>query len=637
MTVYCDRLSVRTVGHLARARLRGQYRSGTKLYLLDRPGRGVALRVLSVVASALGFDVREAAFFAGHLRASSGVTVYLEAAHRAFRLAEAGADSVLRDSALLAGTNARWGRDTVKLRATKHLWASATAVWVRVLVAEALAGANTGPAALLISWPAALPRELVRALDTPLAVRTVGVTRPPWKFGRFSPVLLASRRAMRRLGGRLSGAGARAIPADPALLVLQEDNVSLDRSFRTQPHWMPAGPEFRTVILRTSKHFEVALTAEEASRARLQLIELADVPAIEVTSPLLDRLRGEFARLAVCAVVARHAESIAAAETARLMLAADDLVRTSIAYGAAAFLTCENYMLHADAMQLVAEELGVRTLSYQYSNLPAASLPMITTADELVTFSPLFHDRFTWPGYRPPAFTDAGYVYDSNFTMVAERARARRARLEAAGARFVIGFFDESVQDDKYGLVHRDEYEAELLLLLDLVQRDPSVGLVVKTQFRHNMKRASPRLQQAIAAAIETGRVELPSHGRHRNVVLPAEVAASADITIGHFFGATASLESALAGCRSLMVNTCGHWSRADHLYKSVDVLYMTLEDACDAIARLRAGDPACRALGDWSSILPHFDPYRDGDSAARLYAALRAAVLPPSRMRNSA
>ena len=43
----------------------------------------------------------------------------------------------------------------------------------------------------------------------------------------------------------------------PSLLALQEDDLSMDRSFRTQPHWLFAdnGPvPFRTIVINTGKH-----------------------------------------------------------------------------------------------------------------------------------------------------------------------------------------------------------------------------------------------------------------------------------------------------------------------------------------------------------------------------------------------
>jgi hypothetical protein len=278
-------------------------------------------------------------------------------------------------------------------------------------------------------------------------------------------------------------------------------------------------------------------------------------------------------------------------------------------------------------MQLVAAPLGVKTLSYQYSNIPYQTLGLATTADAMVTFAPLYHRRWTWPGVPSPTPVDAGYLYDASFALVRSRAGERRARLRAAGATFVIGVFDESVQEDRYGLVSLDEYESQVETLADRLASDASLGLVLKTQFRRHLDAPSDRLRRALDRLKATGRAELPAHGHHRNTVFPAEVALSSDITIGFAIGGTASLESALAGGRSLIVNSYGLVTENDALYARADILYPTLPAALDAIDVFRLGGPERARLGDWRDILPEFDPFRDGDAAGRLRALVTQAV----------
>jgi hypothetical protein len=181
------------------------------------------------------------------------------------------------------------------------------------------------------------------------------------------------------------------------------------------------------------------------------------------------------------------------------------------------------------------------------------------------------------------------------------------------------------VQRDKYGLVNADDYATELMVLFDLVHRDESVGLVLKTQFHQNLRAASPRLAGPLERVLSTGRVELPSNGRHRNSVLPAEVAKSSDITLGHAFGGTASLESALAGCRSVLINSCGLQTKADPLYARVDIIATSVAEACRATGEYRRGERP--AFGDWSPILREFDPYQDGQSARRFRSVLEEAL----------
>jgi hypothetical protein len=148
---------------------------------------------------------------------------------------------------------------------------------------------------------------------------------------------------------------------------------------------------------------------------------------------------------------------------------------------------------------------------------------------------------------------------------------------------------------------------------------------VFKTQFRHNLQGAPPRLAEALDRALTTGRVEMPSKGRHRNIVLPAEVARSSDITIGHAFGGTASLESALAGSRGVMIDRSGLDTNRDPLYAGLDIICPSMAAACEAIEAFRRGERP--RLGDWAPILGEFDPFRDGHSAGRLRAVLEEAV----------
>ena len=629
MTIYCDRLTLRIVLVIAGKRLTRRLPSGTRVAVLDGPARGAAGALGTTVLSMLGIAVAEADFFAGHLTVATGEAVGPITFRESFRLADLAAKLVCGRSRLLRDMNDRWPRNTVQLHIGKQLWPLTMGFLFRVFTADALARRDGGAAALFITWPSALPRQLMPELRVEIPVRAVGTKRPAWKAGRFAIVPWRLRQWLRGLAARRRNPQLGS-PPGPALLVLQEDNLSLDRSFRGQPHWLDtSAPPFRTLVLRTGRFFDADLSAAEREAARLEILELDDLAAAEADVPVASELRHWAGRLTRHGLfVLDGAEASAAAAAARLAISAAELAKLSTARSVTAFLTCENYMLHADAMHLVASALGIATLSYQYSNMPNPSLPMVTTADRMVVFSPKYHPTFTWPGYPPPAFVDGGYVYDSSFPLVRSRAAERRARLHAAGATFIAGLFDESVQRDKYGWISPDDYEADLLFLLERVQSDPTFGLVIKTQFHHNMKSLSPKLQAALAAGIASGRVELPSRGRHRNAVLPCEVGASADIVIGHSFAGTASLEAALIGCRSIMVNSTPVSGANNSPYSRADLLFPSLEKAFEAIDALRAGDPARQKLGDWSPILPEFDPFRDEKSADRLRAVIHATVM---------
>jgi hypothetical protein len=620
-------LTIRAALLIARDRLSGKLPPRACVGLLDGPPMGVPAIAAAYALRRLGLRLEVVSFFAGHLRTATGEAVRPAARKAAFRMAFEAATTLLDGSRVLSDVNARWQRDTVRLYLARRLWPAAERLLLRAMVVQALGASGGGPLTLVIPRPVELPPGVVRALVQNVTLQFAGLQRSGWRTGRLAPTLRWARQLLR---GRRSQPPE--IPADglPAVLLLQEDDVSLDRSYRTQPHWLSPGdtPPFRTVILRLGPAaIDAPLDALE--RHRIDVVSPDEpVSSSERDLPICGRLRRDSRRLRRVAIFHPDpAVACAAGEVATLTATAEGLAALAVRRRVRAFLTCENYMLHADAMQLIGAPLGIKTLSYQYTSLPYPSLALMTTAGAMITFAPLYHPRWTWPGLTPPRFVDAGYVHDSSFALLRDRAAERCARLRAAGASFVIGVFDESVQRDKYGLVSLSEYEAHLELLLARVVDDRSLGLVFKTQFHHNLDGMSDRLRDALNRGLATGRVELPAHGRHRNTVFPAEVALSSDITIGFAIGSTASLEAALAGCRSLIVNAHGLMTDADALYLRADIQYPTLADALHAIDRYRRGEPAQTALGDWSDILPEFDPFRDGRSAARLRTVIEEAI----------
>lgn len=624
MTVFCDRLSLAVVGQVLRRRLSGEIAAGSRILLLDGPVTGIIERLGAALLRIAGLPVAEATFFSGHLRTPDGQAVGPAAHWYSFTLADDAAQAVFERSPLLREMNARWGRDTVKLRVAKSIWPEALALAHRLFAADRLALDETKPSLAILQWPSGIPRDVIPGLPVSIEIVCAGHASQ-WKQGRLGFLLWLGRYGLRRL----TPASDPPPSAQPTLMVLQEDDLSLDRSRRGQPHWMgDEVPRFRTLVVRTSAALRSSVSAEEAVRRNITLVDVAHLSARRPEGAVSGELRQWARRLLSEAFLNDLAPHRAAArECIRLAFAAADLSGLAAARQVTAFMTCESYMLHADAMNLVGPHIGVTTLGYQYSNLPGPSLPMTSTADRFLVFSPRFRDVFTWPGYPAPTFVSSGYLFSSSFPLLRERARERRERMRKAGATFIVGWFDESVQHSKYGWLNRDDYEQDLRFLLEAVMSEPDLGLVIKPQFHKNMEGMSADLTTLLKAAVATGRVELPSTPGHRNGVFPAEIASSCDLVLGHLFGGTASLEAALAGCRSLMID-----SRPVHLprlgiYRTANLVVSSIEDAWLAISRYRAGVPSYATLGDWGPILGQFDEYRDDKSADRMRQHLYDAL----------
>jgi hypothetical protein len=587
-----------------------------------------------------GFAVEEAQFFAGHLRVPGGLPAERAAFELAMPAALAESVRLVASSPLLEHVNHTWGRETVRLHLSKSLAMSAggpASIYgyaLRVQSARGLSGSQAHETVLLMEQPAVFAPSCLDRMAPELRIITYAATAAlvASKLQLFRQGIRGSLRRVKGLWSRMANATQlsalqRRASARPNLLLLQEDDIGLDRSYRGQPHWLfPDDPQtsYETFILSSARTARVRHDQVALDDANIRVLSDAEVLALSsaAAEPIATTLRQSARTCFVAGWRSRSApETHALAMLARLLLTASELAGACHQLRIRTFMTGENYLLAGDAMALIGDALDVHTLSYQYSNLAILSPVMLTTADVMLTFAPAYHAHWVHETIWPRAFVDVGYTFDSSFALVEPRARAARDRLRAAGATFVIAYFDENVIRSKYALTGVDDHCDELRLLLNMVLADPSVSLVTKTQFQQNSPGRLAELAPLVAAATATGRYLELVRGVHRNNVLPAEAALTADLTIGHSVGGTAPLEAALAGARTILLNPYSMRDANHAVYERADILIATLEEAVQAIAAFRSGRRA--GLGDWTSVIAHFDRFRDGRAGRRIRAAL--------------
>jgi len=611
--------------------------------------------LLSRSLAGLGFVVKEAEFFAGHLTTASGLSVDLAARQHACEASLVVAKATLSRSRLLTKLNARWDRDTVCLYIANQLWSKLYALFVRIFVTQALARNVPGEVHLILQCPLLIhPRlfsnpapEIQVSYDRALsAVGTLffGVA------GRAKSLLwLSIRRLLRRGLNRKSSVLEQSPSAHhtaegivdqgvSGLLLLQEDEISLDRSYRTQPHWyfseQSARLSFDVYILAQA----FLPTPDAETQAQLQAHRIAFVKGdhgtlsavlSEQLHPVRQQLLKDMLGCLMTAVMSLSmVEKIFAMKIARLLWRAQALVELCQRLKIRTFLVSESYLLDAQAMLLVAPALKIQTLAFQYNN-PSWILPvLLNTADIMLTYSPLYH-QYWLPvdGPQPRTFLDTGYVFDASFDYVRGRAHERRQQLQQRNIQFIIGYLNESVQTNKYGLISREDHCAELRTLFEWVLDHPDVGLLVKSQFMSNAPQRFPEIEKIEAEARKTGRYIELTHGTHRNIFFPAEMAFSADLVIGHAVGATAGLEAALTKTRCVLLNPYGMVAQKE-LYEQADIVYPSLPKVLEAVHDFRAGDPERAALGDWSPILDSLDPFQDGQAGHRLRQLVERVVM---------
>lgn len=589
--------------------------------------------LLAWALRAMGIDVVEADFFAGRLRTADGESVRRASRRESGQIALVAARNIVTGEPHLSALNDYYGRNTITLYLAKHLHMHIEYWTFRSRVAQALSAEDRS--VIWMKKPARFDEKLLAEYLTGIDYvfyTTTGIfwigLAVEWMRGIARDIRLTRDFSFRARSDR-------PVAVDrPGVLMLQEDQIRFDLDLRGQPHWLDrSGPNglFNTHILKTqSPRFS---TSEEELRLSRLDVRLIPPAALRLAARavkgnvVLARARCD-RRKAFRAVrqANDYARRFALLKVAFLLGQAEQMGALAISLNVRVFLNGEPYYSLADAMQLVAPLLNVKTIAYQYSNLGFPSPMMMSTADRFLIFSDMFKALYVSDGIAPQEFLSIGYSYDGVVPLVRDRARHHRAGLIGAGASFVVCYFDESVQHDRWGLVSKEDHLGELHVLAEKVLSDSTFGVVVKSQFIFNSPSKLYPEDDLIRTAKATGRFLELQEGSHRNDIFPAEAALVSDLCIGHKFGATAALEAALAGVRTVLLDTYGSASWWDAVYAQADVEYETMASLMAEIGRYRRGKEDHQTLGDWSPIQHHFDPYRDGCAATRLRSVVEQA-----------
>ncbi len=641
MIVFCDRLNLKSCKKAALlARLSGFIGKPVDLRVLDPLSSDLKTRILLLLLKKK-INVREVQFIAGRLLMPDGQPVYVAARRLAHDVAFLASRRLLERSPLLSGMNNHWGRNTIMLYLAKFLWAPVHAILIRILVAERLLDSSEKDSRLIIAIPNYLDPDLFVSFSSRFVLEHYHNGFIENSIHQIYGLLWLVRQKFWELKWYIENIGKNRfynlgyIGEKPTLLTIQEDEVSSDRSYRTQPHWLdPAEklPFFRTLILKIKTHGKNG-EAEQDLEGGIVVLPMKTWSLYgrsRKQHPVAERLSNDLSACIRASLSGSEYEKAVMFPMIKLLYTARSLAFLCMRTNVKVFMTCENYYIYSDAMQIVASPLSIRTLSFQYSNMGKAGPLMLTTADIMVTFSRLYHERWTRRKEKvePGSFIDVGYVYDGSFKYVKKRAKQHRKQLLDAGAIFIICFYDENAFKGKYELVTQEDLLNEMQLLMEQVIDDPSLGLIFKNQFQWNAVGQFKGLSELRKKALSTGRYIELSHGSVRNTVFPAEAALAADMAIGHVIGATAPLEAALTGTRTILLNPYGMKNENDILYEQADIVYPTMRNALDAIHEFRDGNITRSAIGDWMPILHHFDPFRDGKSDIRMRNLLANIIL---------
>jgi hypothetical protein len=272
------------------------------------------------------------------------------------------------------------------------------------------------------------------------------------------------------------------------------------------------------------------------------------------------------------------------------------------------------------ALDQALADLGGISISYQRSE-ESFILPLLaSTAHVHFLFSQGQVAIERTLGSRVVCYVVSGYVHDHAFSRVGKRSAERRSRLLSAGAQFIVCYFDENSTDDPTIGVSHGSAASNYAFLLRKLLEDETLGLILKPKKPQRIRAIleSQGIGGLLDEALSTGRCVLISDGVVSTATLPCEAALAADLAIGK--GTTATVESALAGARAVFIDRERIYDHPFYRESSEGIIFNDWESLWTDLCNHRKGGQAHSSrFGDWSSLLPKIDPYRDGLAAQRM------------------
>ena len=234
----------------------------------------------------------------------------------------------------------------------------------------------------------------------------------------------------------------------------------------------------------------------------------------------------------------------------------------------------------SDGIILAKSDYDIETFCIQYSNMCFKTPVMITCADNFCCFSEEYESVFKWNDIGPKKFINTGYSFLSKHKN--NYIKSIKDKLVGKGVKYIIAYFDESIQNEKWGFKSyhsaRTEYEA----LADFIIKNKDYAVILKPQFVRNTIAIfnSPKIHKAL----KTDRLIEIKSGTHRNLITPQQVGSISDFSISDLVGGTAGLESGLAGSIVFFINPVNYRSMLYKIYNESGMLIKDTETVLNLI-----------------------------------------------------
>lgn len=277
---------------------------------------------------------------------------------------------------------------------------------------------------------------------------------------------------------------------------------------------------------------------------------------------------------------------------------------------------------------LALDKLNGVSCAYQYSISDIVSPSTLLSAGENVQF--IFSSTFEWlwDNIKAPVdrFVRVGFVYDSAFQALRGLGRVAQIRneLQERGVRFTLCFFDENSRDHWSAAYSNEDAARNYEYLLKWLLAEPTLGIIFKPKKPTNLLERINRLSGLINQAERTGRCKFLISDTSAGNVYPAEAALMADVSIGILGGATAALETRLAGVPTVLIDTWRIYHHPFYKWGRNRVIFNDWESLRAMLEQYRTAPERCPEFGDWSLGLDALDLFQDGQASLRMSFYIR-------------
>ncbi|MBI4125580.1 MAG: hypothetical protein HY466_06610 [Deltaproteobacteria bacterium] len=274
------------------------------------------------------------------------------------------------------------------------------------------------------------------------------------------------------------------------------------------------------------------------------------------------------------------------------------------------------HMAIADAIQEAGGVMGIYQRALDVTPFSECRLDV----DFAFGYSKIMADLEKEQMSRIPYFIVTGYLGDHRFALLRNCASKKREEILQRGTKRIIAFTDEnSAVDDRWHTGNRFMRENYDFLLEKLLQ-NPWLGLIIKPKVPSTLRFRLGPLAATLKRAEATGRCLVYEEGSSFGSCPPALAALSADVAIhGHLCAPTAPFECALAGVPTLMLDREGFPVSPLYDLGVGKVVFKSWEHLWETCLEHWQNHQGIQGFGDWSPMLDHFDPFRDGKASERM------------------